>query len=133
MKYLLDTSVLIDFFRNKLEAVELISKLVEESFAISVITFAEYLLGAYKTANYKANIDLFEKFISQNQIQVINIDQEIADVYAAESANLEKSGSKLSGFDMLIAATAISHKLTLVSGDKAFKRLKDLQLIGLNI
>ena len=129
MKYLLDTNILIDFFRNEPKAVKLIAKIAQEGFVISVITLAEYLVGAYKSTSPEKNIQNFENFLNSNDIPVIEIDQNIAYSYAQNMSTLEQKGQKISGFDMLIAATAISTKLVLISGDKAFERIKELKTI----
>ncbi len=129
MKYLLDTNILIDFFRNEPKAVKLITKIAQEGFVISVITLAEYLVGAYKSNNPEKNIQNFENFLNSNDISVIEIDSNIAYTYAQNMSTLEQKGRKISGFDMLIAASAISKKLILVSGDRAFIRIKELKTI----
>ena len=129
MKYILDTNKLIDFFRNEPKTVKLITKIASEGFAISVITLAEYLVGAYKSQNPVKNISNFESFLNTNNIPVINIDQNIAYTYAQNMSTLEQKGQKISGFDMLIAACAITNKLILISGDKAFERIKELETI----
>ena len=41
--------------------------------------------------------------------------------YAAERAQLERSGRKKSDFDLMIAGTAIEHEATLVTHDAALK------------
>ena len=129
MKYLLDTNILIDFFRNEPKAVKLIAKIAQEGFVISVITLAEYLVGCYKSTRPEKNIQNFENFLNSNDISVIEIDSNTAYTYAQKMSTLEQKGQKISGFDMLIAATAISNKLILVSGDKAFERIKSLETI----
>ncbi|MBI4137223.1 type II toxin-antitoxin system VapC family toxin, partial [Candidatus Roizmanbacteria bacterium] len=98
-------------------------------FAISVITLAEYLVGAYKSTSPEKNIHNFENFLNSNDIPVIEIDSNIAYCYAQNLSHLEQRGQKNSGFDMLIAATAISKKLILISDDKAFTRIKELEII----
>lgn len=130
MKYLLDTNKLIDFFRNKQDAVDLITKIAPKGFAISVITLAEYLVGAYKTTNPKKNVETFEKFIQSNKIPILAIDQNTAITYAKNMAKLEAEGRKLHGFDMLIAATALANDLILISDDKVFQRMKNLKLMS---
>ena len=129
MKYLLDTNILIDFFRDEPKAVKLIAKIARVGFAISVITLAEYLVGCYKSTSPEKNIQNFENFLNSNDIPIIEIDSNIAYCYAQNLSKLEQIGQKISGFDMLIAASAISKKLILVSNDRAFTRIKELKTI----
>lgn len=130
MKYLLDTNQLIDFFRNKPKTVELFTTIAEEELVISIITFAEYLVEAYKSDNSQKNIENFEKFIDQNKIQIIPITTLVAYKYAKIMAALEKKGQKIHGFDMLIAATAIVNDAILVTDDHAFLRIKELKVMS---
>lgn len=130
MKYLLDTNKLIGFFRGKQDTVELIAKIAPKGFAISAITLAEYLVGAYKSTNPKKNAQVFEDFLQKNNIPILVIDQTTAITYAQNMAKLEAEGRKLHVFDMLIAATALANDLILISDDKVFQRMKNLKLMS---
>ena len=129
MKYLLDTNILIDFFRNDKKTVKLIAKTAKDGFALNVITVAEYLVGAHKSTSPLKNIQNFEDFLKSNDIPIIDINSNIAYEYAHQLSVLEQQGQKIAGFDMLIAASAITHKLILISNDKAFGRIKDLKIL----
>lgn len=128
MKYLLDTNLIIDFLKAKPETIDQLSPLFAEGMAISTITAAEYLQGIFKTTDDKNALKLFLEFLNQAKIEILNIDWEIAEVYAKLQAKAEQIGYRLPAFDLLIASTALVHNLTLISNDKVFTKIKDLKL-----
>ncbi|MBI2314706.1 type II toxin-antitoxin system VapC family toxin [Candidatus Daviesbacteria bacterium] len=129
MKYILDTNQIINYFHNIAETIEKLTPLFREGIAISVITIAEYLRGAYRSGNPRKNIKVFQDFLITAQIRILPVDLEIANQYAKFQANFEKNGERIPNFDLLIASTAMVHNLTLISGDKIFKKIKNLKLI----
>lgn len=125
MQYLLDTNILIDLLRKRIE--------INESFfkeaTISIITEAELYYGAYKSSNPQENPDVIEKMISDFGFKIIDLDSKTVMDFAQIKASLEKGGIRLEDFDLLIAATALSQKLTLVTRNiRHFKRIKGLKL-----
>lgn len=126
MKYLLDTSVVVNFFRGK----KLISETVLKSgAAISIITQAELFYGAIKSASSPRNLEIIKGFLRDLEIKVINLDEQIIFSFARQKAALEKQGRRLDDFDLLIAATAIKNNLILVTGNtRHFGRIRGLRL-----
>lgn len=129
MKYLLDTNLIIDFLKAKPETIDKLSPLFAEGVAISAITAAEYLQGIFKTKDHRHVLKLFLEFLNQAKIEILNIDWEIAEVYAKLQAKAEQIGNRFPSFDLLIASTALAYNLTLISDDKVFTKIKNLQLI----
>lgn len=67
--------------------------------------------------------------IQDMSISVLPIDKRIVTQYITIKLALEEKGVKLQDFDLLIAATAIEHDLTLVTGNKKhFNRIKNLRM-----
>lgn len=130
-KYLLDTDFLIDFFRNKENTIKTFEKLSRYQKVVSVVTLAEFLVGCFKSENPQQQKKQIYQFLSINKIRVLGIYRnKTVTVYAEIRAMLEKLGQKLSNFDLLIAATALSQNLVLVTGNKEhFQRIKNLNLL----
>lgn len=127
---LLDTSILIDLLANKKQAVGLISKYKELPAGISVITLAELEIGFLYLNNErqkKAREKLFE-LIKSGVLEVFEITSKIALEYADLQAKLIKVGKPISGFDGLVAATAIFYNATLLTSDSGFNRIKNLNI-----
>jgi tRNA(fMet)-specific endonuclease VapC len=62
-------------------------------------------------------------------LQVLPLDETAARRYGAVAASLEHVGMPIGQFDTLIAAQALTHKLTLVSNNtKHFSRVPGLKL-----
>lgn len=129
MKYLFDTNPIIDFLRAKPATIDRLSPLFAEGVAISTITAAEYLQGIFKVKNNQQALKFFLEFINQGKIQILNIDWEVAEIYAKLQAKAEQTGNRLPAFDLLIASTAIVHDLTLITDDKVFTRIDEFKII----
>ncbi|MEO5787947.1 MAG: type II toxin-antitoxin system VapC family toxin [Gelidibacter sp.] len=124
MKYLLDTNICIHFFRGQFNLIDKILEIDLQNCAISEITLAELTYGAENSSNPKKNLDLIDKF--SEQVKVLPIFNAIH-TYAKEKTRLRKSGTLISDFDLLIAATSVSHELIMVTENiKEFERISDI-------
>lgn len=112
--YLLDTNIVIFSFRGNHKVNAKIKEIGFKNCFISEITIAELQCGAVKSNHKKHNINLITEFIKK--VKVIPI-IEIIDVFAEEKIRLEKLGTKLENFDLLIGATAIANELILVTNN----------------
>ncbi len=128
---LFDTSILIDLLANKKGAVEKISEYKNLPAAISVITLAELEVGfmCLKTDRQKKAQEKLSQLINSGVLEVFNVTSKIALAYADLQARLIQTGKPISGFDGLIAATAIIYKATLLSSDSGFNRIKSLKIV----
>ena len=126
MKYLLDTTVLISMIKNQHDARRKIENAGIENCAVSAITLGELFYGAYK-GGYERHIGEAE-FVENNFI-ILPITG-CSKTYGRLRAELEAEGIRLDNLDLLIAATAIDHKLTLVTHNiRHFERIPGLKLI----
>lgn len=129
MKYLLDTNQLIDFLKNKKDIVSKLKPLFENGLAISVITGAEFLQGAYKLKDPKPVLELLNNFLEEANIDILEIDWSVVEKYAFLQAQFDQKGQRAPSFDLLIASTALVHNLILISEDKVFQRISKLKVI----
>ncbi|OGM11189.1 hypothetical protein A2V80_00625 [Candidatus Woesebacteria bacterium RBG_16_39_8b] len=127
MKYLLDTNVLVDYLRKNVRINE---DVLESGAGISILTQGELYYGAFKSKAPEVNLVLIDDMISEYGFPVIDIDDKAVLEYARVKANLEEKGKRLEDLDLLIAASALSIKLTLVTRNvKHFERIKGLKLL----
>lgn len=127
MKYLLDTSAVVNHLRGKRSLRPLV---VKESSAISIITQAELFYGAHKSVQPQNSLRKIKQMLKDLGIEIISLDEKILQAYGKTKAKLEKKGQKLDEFDLLIAATCLAHNLTLVtSNPKHFKRVPRLRCV----
>jgi len=60
---------------------------------------------------------------------IIDIDKAIIETFSELKANLQKSGSPIDDFDLLIASTALTMNSILVTNiEKNYRRIKGLKL-----
>lgn len=109
---LLDTSALIDSLR--------MGEYVEG--AISIITLIGVLRGVDENKRYRL------KQLLEKSFTVINIDNDIILKYCELYTVLKRRGQLIPDAVLLIAATAMSNNLVLVTRDKDFEGLRELGL-----
>ncbi len=125
MKYILDTNVLISMFRDKYGIREAIIGSGIENCVISEISFAEIMVGAYKTSFKKHQHEI--QFLKEN-FDIVTTGNAL-EKYAQLRVDLEENGKRVDNFDLLIAATAIANGYILVTHNvKHFSNIKDLKV-----
>jgi predicted nucleic acid-binding protein len=122
--YLLDTDVLIWVLRGKTAIVNQVSDLKNEaSLGISVISTAEI----YKNI-FPSELTVTEDFLDQHVI--FEVDQHIAKIAGLYWQQYHNQFKNLSLTDCLIAATANTHNLILVSLNAKHFPMKDIRVIN---
>jgi len=102
------------------------------SVAISAATVAELWKGVERadTASRRSRrAALCERVLSQ--VDVLDLDTDTALVLARLWADLERAGTPLAAFDLVIAATALAHGRALATFDSDFAVVPDLALVPL--
>lgn len=126
MKFLLDTDTCVFWLRGRDTVRERLRAVGPSIVAISAITLAELRYGASCSAQDKANHQAIDDFISG--IKVLETDAAIAAVFGDLKAQLRKQGLLIEDFDLVIAATAQTYGLTLVTNNaKHFERIAGLK------
>ncbi|MEM1322893.1 MAG: type II toxin-antitoxin system VapC family toxin [Bacteroidota bacterium] len=129
MNYLLDTNIIIFFFKGKFgidEKIASIASIASGNCYISEITLAELKYGAFSSSNPEKHLRQINQFVEM--VKVLPITAAI-DQFAKEKARLRKDGKLIDDFDLLIGCTAIINELILVTNNtKHFTRLQDIEL-----
>lgn len=128
MRYLLDTDTCIYIMNQKPERVfRRVARLKPGDVGISSITFYELAFGIAKSAKAIQNRERLEGFIAL--VPVLPFDQKAADAAATIRLDLQKAGTPIGAYDLLIAAHASSLGLTLVTNNlREFLRVKGLRV-----
>lgn len=134
MKYLADTTYLIDLINGDHKAVDVARELDElgELVCLSVISAEEYLRGIYYL--YWDNKEKLRRKLAEarrdlSAFEILPITYEIVVKAAEIEVMLIKSGEMLSLPDILIASTAICHNLILITRNvKHFQRVPNLKI-----
>ena len=109
---LLDTDIIIEMLRERKHEVG----------AISIITLIEVLRGLEAKKRAKVKELLEESF------NLLNLDNEVIETYCNLYHQLKEEDTLIPDADLLIAATAMSHNITLKTKDEHFERLRHLGL-----
>ena len=95
---------------------------------VSTITVAEIAYGACKSKRRKQHIHNLEHMLLPN-VNVLDFDCAAAYIAGEVRADLEKRGAPIPFVDIQIAATALAHDLTLVTGNtQHFDRIDGLHV-----
>lgn len=125
MKHMLDTNIVSHLFKRHPGVVNRMTNLTPANVCISSITEAELLYGAHK----KQSVGLKEtirKFLST--ITIYDWDSDAAAAYGKLRASMEKRGKVMGDLDQLIAAHALSRGTTIVTNDRAFAMVQELNI-----
>jgi predicted nucleic acid-binding protein len=121
--YLLDTDWMIDFLNDQVSAVQMLPNLSIDGVAVSVITYGETFEGAYYARNQFATLTALEQFMSV--VQLLPLSTEIVERFGILRGAMPRNHRQQVGdLDLLIAPTAISHDLTIVT-----RNIRDFKLI----
>lgn len=125
--FVLDTNTLIYYFKGEGNvAINLLEKSPKD-IAIPSIVIYELGVGIGKSSSPKKRISQLEIFLST--IEVLPFDLETANAAALIRVNLEQVGKPIGPYDILIAATAITHGATLVTHNtQEFERIESLNI-----
>jgi tRNA(fMet)-specific endonuclease VapC len=127
MAYLLDSDWVIHALAGRSRALSVLERLSSRHIGVSVITLAEVYQQAFESTNPDAYLATYRGFI--RPFQVIPVTEPIAVRFAEIRALLTRRGELISDFDMLIAATALHYRLTVLTFNlRHFSRIPDLAL-----
>ncbi len=123
---ILDTNVVIAFFNGNKEILKRIKAEVDR-IALSALVVAELDYGAKASKKAEENLEKLYRFVDITS--VVPFDFECAQIFGTIKTKLRKLGKLTGEMDALIAATAMAHKATLITGNrKHFKNIEDLNL-----
>lgn len=111
-KYLLDTNICISLLKNKYGIREKVADVQAGNCYISEITLAELFYGASKSNNKQARVQDVAYLLDIFQVVPM---YEALELYGDIKAELERKGTPIDDFDMLIGSSAIYNKLIMVT------------------
>lgn len=124
--YLLDTDMLIYSLKGDDAVIENLARHQHDSLKISVVSLLELYYGAFKSERLTSNLANVRRL--EASFTVLVVDTAITETFGMVKADREKSGTPLDDFDLMIASTALSFNLTLVTNnEKHFSRIEGLR------
>jgi len=119
VKFLLDTNAVIALLKNNPPAVrKRFRKAVAQrsTIGVSSVVLFELWYGVARSVHQRENAERLQAFMS-GDINVVPFGEEDAALAGALRATLERAGTPIGAYDLLIAAQAIRTAATLVTGN----------------
>jgi tRNA(fMet)-specific endonuclease VapC len=115
MPYLIDSDWIIDLLADVPEAVGVVDELAGDGIAISMITYMEVYQGTLRTADPVAAQQSLHTLLED--VPVLPLSFAVAKRCAQLRETLKRSRKRVRAraLDLLVAATALEHDLTLVT------------------
>jgi tRNA(fMet)-specific endonuclease VapC len=115
MSYLVDTDIVADYLLNRPDAVALLDDLQRTGLSISSITYLEIVDGILGNRDPGRARNALRAFL--RRVRLLVISRQAAERAAQIRVELrrQKRQTNERSFDILVAATAIEHGLTLVT------------------
>jgi tRNA(fMet)-specific endonuclease VapC len=127
LSFLIDTDWVIDHLNAVAEVTRRLKELEPQGLALSIISAAELWEGVYFSRDQKRSQMMLEAFLSG--VTILNLDEEVCKRFGHLRGSMRKRGQVMGDFDLLIAATALRHNLTLLTNNrKHFAGIAGLQI-----
>jgi tRNA(fMet)-specific endonuclease VapC len=126
--YLLDTNACIAILnRSSQPLIDHVGSCSPEEIGLSSVVKAELYFGARRSNRVQENLEVLARFFAP--FRTYPFDDLCAEHYGSIRADLVRSGNTIGPNDLLIAATARAHDLTLVTNKtREFSRVVGLRL-----
>jgi tRNA(fMet)-specific endonuclease VapC len=130
--YLVDTDWLIDVTHAHVEATRTLAALLSDGLAVSLISYGELYEGAYHGRDREQQIATVQRLL-QGMV-LLPLTPQIMETFAITRGHLPRHRRQQIGdLDLLIAATALSHDMTLLTRNlRDFQHVPGLKLYGLS-
>lgn len=126
--FVLDTNTLIYFFKGIGNVSQRLLATSPRNIGIPSIVLFELQTGIKKSQSPQKRMKQLNDLISI--ISVLPFGAKEAETAARIRAQIEKQGTPIGPYDILIAGTALAYRATLVTHNvKEFERVKDLDVI----
>ena len=126
MKYLLDTNAMTAWAKRDAHFIARIQTSMPSELHISVMTEHELRYGIACNPNLRLR-PVLERMLTM--LQKVMVDSDIAATAALVRADLRRQGQPIGPYDLLIAATALTQHLTVVTHNtREFSRVSGLRL-----
>mgnify|MGYP000853479929 FL=1 len=119
MKYLLDSNAVIALLNKNPDFIQKITQYIPQDFALSSIVLFELTFGAYKSQKTAENLAKLAK---------LPFEQADAQCAGEIRADLQRQGTPIGAYDVLIAGQAVAQDLVLITHNvQEFSRVAQLK------
>ena len=121
---ILDTSAYSALARNHAGILEVVTD--AEALFTTPVVIGELLAGFHKGNRFDQNEKLLRRFLNEEDVRVLVIDEETAERYGVIYDFLRKAGTPVSPNDLWIAASAMQHGLRVLTTDRDFQKIPQI-------
>jgi len=126
LKLVLDTNIYCDYAEGLPDVVDAIATYGQSIFIPSVV-LGELLFGFMKGSRQQFNEKKLRQVVSRLKIEVIDVNTDVARKYAVIYLSLQKRGIKIPITDVWIAACCMEVGGTLLTRDKHFESVDQIE------
>ena len=128
MKLVLDTNIYSDYAEGLPQTVDYMATYGEFIYLPSVV-LGELYFGFMKGSRQQFNEKKLQQFIGRLRVEIINVNADVARKYAIIYLSLQKKGAKIPINDVWIAASCMEVGGTLLTRDKHFKVVDQIETV----
>ncbi len=128
MKLVLDTNIYSDYAEGLPQTVDFMATYGEFIYLPSVV-LGELYFGFMKGSRQQFNEKKLHQFIGRLRVEIINVNADVARKYAIIYLSLQKKGIKIPINDVWIAASCMEVGGTLLTRDKYFKVVDQIETV----
>jgi predicted nucleic acid-binding protein len=123
---MIDTNFYVAFKRNQQLAADLLRQ--AEYIAVNTVVLGELLAGFRCSSREAENRRELDQFLDSPRVEILDIDEDTAEFYAAVFRALKEKGRPIPSNDLWIAASTLRHGLGLATLDEHFRNIDGLLL-----
>jgi predicted nucleic acid-binding protein len=131
MRAVLDTNTYVDFAMGRPDVVDLLAVQSAE-ILLPAVVMGELFYGFMKGSRTRYNEEKFRRFVTELEVSIIHVDGEVARKYAIIFSALTHHGTRIPINDVWIAACCMSVGGTLLTRDRHFHAVGQIDKIILN-
>jgi tRNA(fMet)-specific endonuclease VapC len=131
LKLVLDSNICSGYAEGLPEVVEAIIQ-YGQSLYLPAVVLGELTYGFMKSRRQNYNEKKLRQFINRMQVEIIGVDEGVARKYGLIYYSLQKKGSKIPINDVWIAACCMEVGGVLLTHDRHFQRVEQIETIFLD-
>ena len=127
--YLLDTDTVIYLLNGHPRVAENFKREYKKPKALSIITYGELVYGCCKSQSVVKNLAKLRH--ATECYRMVDVTRPIMECFGEVKASLEKSGTPLDAFDLLIGCTALTMNYAIVTNNvKHYQKIPGLKVVN---
>jgi len=131
MKAVLDTNAYVDFAMGRPDVVDLLAVQSTE-ILLPAVVMGELFYGFMKGSRIRYNEEKLHRFVTELEVSIIRVDEEVARKYAVIYSTLTNNGTRIPINDVWIAACCMSVGGTLFTRDRHYQHVAQIDKIILD-